>query len=568
MREISIEAFKALSKGKKLEALYDKLDYFYIPKLFTFSIEEVRKNGITSILDRVDQLFGKTRLAIRSSAQNEDGELSSKAGAFDSFLNIDSKNRLSIENAIDKIEKSYQKFGEDINAQPNEIIIQEFISDSVMSGVVFSQELNTGAPYYVINYDDISGLTNTVTSGDGDYANRTLYVLRGKASNLRSPRFQALIKAVDELENFIGSSMLDIEFALDANLRAYLLQVRPITTEPNWNRAISKKIINELNGIENFILERLKPKAHIYGETTILGQMPDWNPAEMIGRAPRALAYSLYSELITKSSWRLARELMGYAVPEGQWLMTSLAGQPYIDTRLSFHSFTCKRLNKTIADKLVSFWIDQLGKNPQYHDKVEFKVAITSFDFSCKERIEQIPTSILSNEEKSSFYNSLVDLTVPLIKGDGDSSIKDSIEKLILLDNATSAWKDFSLNSLLTLVSICKKNGTIPFSILARHGFIAKSLLNSLIDTGVCSNDEINGFQYSIKTVASEFVDDLKILGDNKEHDLKLFMKIWALRPGTYDILSPRYDQLDPEELLNGLHTPKSNSTRHIKNNM
>ena len=109
MREISIEAFKALSKGKKLEALYDKLDYFYIPKLFTFSIEEVRKNGITSILDRVDQLFGKTRLAIRSSAQNEDGELSSKAGAFDSFLNIDSKNRLSIENAIDKIEKKLSK---------------------------------------------------------------------------------------------------------------------------------------------------------------------------------------------------------------------------------------------------------------------------------------------------------------------------------------------------------------------------------------------------------------------------------------------------------------------------
>ena len=30
------------------------------------------------------------------------------------------------------------------------------------------------------------------------------------------------------------------------------------------------------------------------------------------------------------------------------------------------------------------------------------------------------------------------------------------------------------------------------------------------------------------------------------------------LRPGTYDILSPRYDQLDPEELLNGLHTPIS----------
>ena len=69
-------------------------------------------------------------------------------------------------------------------------------------------------------------------------------------------------------------------------------------------------------------------------------------------------------------------------------------------------------------------------------------------------------------------------------------------------------WTDLSLNSLLTLVSICKKME--PFlSILARHGFI-KSILLSLVDTGVCSNDDINAFQSSIRTIASEFVDDLK----------------------------------------------------------
>ena len=116
--------------------------------------------------------------------------------------------------------------------------------------------------------------------------------------------------------------------------------------------------------------------------------MPDWNPAEMIGRAPRALSYSLYSELITKSSWRLARELMGYAVPVGQWLMASLAGQPYIDTRQAF-PFTPISLENSIANKLVSYWVRQLGENPQYHDKVEFNIAITTLT-SLADRINQI----------------------------------------------------------------------------------------------------------------------------------------------------------------------------------
>ena len=72
--------------------------------------------------------------------------------------------------------------------------------------------------------------------------------------------------------------------------------------------------------------------------------MPDWNPAEMIGRAPEALSFSLYEKLITENAWRNARHEMGYNVPVGQPLMISLAGQPFIDTRLSFNSFLPKEL--------------------------------------------------------------------------------------------------------------------------------------------------------------------------------------------------------------------------------
>ena len=35
--------------------------------------------------------------------------------------------------------------------------------------------------------------------------------------------------------------------------------------------------------------------------------MPDWNPAEIIGKNPK-LSFSIYSKLITDSNWSKARD--------------------------------------------------------------------------------------------------------------------------------------------------------------------------------------------------------------------------------------------------------------------
>ena len=90
--------------------------------------------------------------------------------------------------------------------------------------------------------------------------------------------------------------------------------------------------------------------------------MPDWNPVEMLGRVPKP-GSSLYKKMITNKNWQIARQMMGYRNFDYHPLMISLAGQSYIDTRLSFNSFLPTKLSKVTCNKLVNFWIDKLSKN-------------------------------------------------------------------------------------------------------------------------------------------------------------------------------------------------------------
>ena len=94
------------------------------------------------------------------------------------------------------------------------------------------------------------------------------------------------------------------------------------------------------------------------------------------------------------------------------------------------------------------------------------------------------------------------------------------------------------------MIDDCINLGTIPFSILARHGFIAKTILNSLKNMNIFSIDEINHIQGCVETVASELVDDMSKLQKGMLKNDVFMKKYGHLRPGTYDIMSNRYDQM------------------------
>lgn len=537
---------KPQSKARTLEALQPRLSAFTIPGFRYFRVSEWN-GGADAICSDIISHFAGRMLIVRSSASDEDGDHATRAGEYDSVLNVPSGDVPAVRSAVETVIGSYLRKG--AGSGDDEVIVQEMLLRTAMSGVVFTHDLNTGAPYYVINYDDVSGRTNTVTAGDGEYANRTLYVHRSATQAVRSQRFQRLLAAVQELESVMGSQFLDIEFALGEDLTPYLLQVRAITTQPNWNRATARRIDGALQGIQSFIRNRFQPCEGVFGRTSIFGQMPDWNPAEMIGRAPRALAYSLYKALITDAAWRDARQSMGYAVPVGQPLMVSLAGQPFIDTRLSFHSYLPAGLSPKTSEKLVDCWVQRLTDHPELHDKVEFEVAITTYSFDIDEKIEALTDDVLGPAERLEFKHALQQQSHDLLRDASPGGITAAYEKLKLLAQKQAERRAkpgaAGIGALHEMLDDCIRNGTTPFAVLARHGFIARTLLHSLNRQGILSADEMQRFQGSIRTIASELVSDLRRLQTGELSRPEFMAQYGHLRPGTYDILSFRYDQIE-----------------------
>ena len=215
---------KLILKGTKAETLLLLSKYgFPVPLVFYFSVIQWNTDK-ENVLNKIGKLFSNNNLlAIRSSAKCEDTSENSMAGAFDSVLNVNAKKRNSIIEAINKV---IQSFDDDIE---NQILIQPMITDVVLSGVVMTKVLDDGSPYYVINYDDSTGKTDTVTNGMS--INKTVYIYNGVTeSDFDSQYLFSVIKLVWKLEETFEGIPLDIEFAVDNEGIANLLQVRKITT--------------------------------------------------------------------------------------------------------------------------------------------------------------------------------------------------------------------------------------------------------------------------------------------------------------------------------------------------
>lgn len=548
------EVFTFGTKAETLLRLKPILSGATIPESCHFTVEQWT-GAPDMLLDAIYRQFGDVLLAVRSSALVEDGAKASNAGAFLSKLKIQCTDREELSAAIDSVVASMTGHPRD------QILVQSMAENIALSGVIMTFDLVHGAPYYCIEYEDETGRTDMVTSGAGIH--KGLFVYReANPALIRSPRVSAFLRLARELEALCVCSALDIEFGLGTDGQMTLFQVRRIALAQNWHPVTEIRVRRHLVYVENFVRDCSRRRDGVLGARTVLAVMPDWNPAEIIGTIPRPLAASLYRELITGGVWCRARAMMGYRELPDTELMVSVSNHPYVDVRLSFNSFLPAGLPDAIGEKLVNAWLDRLEALPELHDKIEFEIVPTCLDFCFDEDFQARYAGLLDAQELCTYRSALRELTRNCLQSGPDNTLERSLaraEELRSMD--LSPPGDIQGNAWLArasfLIGRCKEYGAVSFAVVARHAFIAESLLRSAQRCGVLTDERIAELRRSIRTITGEMV---LSYGQACRGELsrEAFLKEYGhLRPGTYEITSLRYDERDdlfdtePELLLN-----------------
>jgi glutamine kinase len=317
-----------------------------------------------------------------------------------------------------------------------------------------------------------------------------------------------------------------------------LLQVRPLAIQPS---ALDIRTIDSAVGDIARKIELLsRPHPYLHGRRSVFGVMPDWNPAEIVGLRPGPLALSLYQELITDAIWAYQRDNYGYKNLRSFPLLVHFHGLPYIDVRVSFNSFVPRDIDGALAERLVNYYIDRLLRDPDLHDKVEFEIIFSCYTLDLPERLQLLAEHGFSSEDRENLTESLRGLTNRIINGQTGLWCKDRDKIDVLADRLPKmcdARMD-KISRIYWLLEDCKRYGTLPFAGLARAGFIAVQLLRSLVAVGILSDQEYACFMANLDTVGSRIGRDFVTL--TREEFLSRY---GHLRPGSYDIVSPRYDE-------------------------
>lgn len=531
------------TKANTLYALSKILTHSRIEEMFILYIGDYEKDKLSVCHQIMEQFKGK-RIVVRSSYSNEDSLQRSNAGHYKSILDVDSSNDSQIMASIEEVIHSYEK---DHPLDYEQVLIQRQAEDVTISGVVFSRDIHGNRPYYLINYDD-NGSTDSVTSGQGG---TSLWIARDCIpENLPQP-WHNLIVSVQEAESILDGLTLDIEFAIDSHDQITLFQIRPLVASIRQERSmedsayfsLKKKVKDQYFSYENVI-------DHC---PMMFSDMAFWNPSEIIGANPHPLDYSLYLKIITSHAWNEGLRPLGYRTVT-EPLMYQLANKPYISLDYSFYSLIPSDLPEELSRKLVAFYKDRLSKNPTSHDKIEFEIIYSSFDFSTDQNTLLLLDNGWSNEERNILINSLRKLTITAISNQRQLIHDDynSLSKLEIIRQRSEEFYQKDSNSPTEIIreisrlldGICYY-GTPQFARQARIAFMSRAFCRTLVESGWFTEDEMDAFMSGVTTVSSEFEKDFKDFTSGRMSKKIFDKKYGHLRSGTYDICSDCYADMN-----------------------
>ncbi len=510
------------SKAKNLDFLkkiFNKKKKIIIPDFFYFRKKDYI-NHKRKIISKIIRFNKVSDLIIRSSATAEDKKNKTLAGKYTS-INLGKKNYNNLQNKLDKFVRQFKD-------NKDEIIIQKKISKVDLAGVIFTSDINFDSPYYLINYDN-SGKTNLITSGVKNDKKKQLIIYKYQKKNIR---FLNLISVCKILEKKLNNSRLDIEFAQKGN-KIFLFQIRylPLKKRSKYTKkdfnVVIKNMYKKIDKIGIKDSYRNIPN-------TLLSNMADWNPAEMIGEKPNPLALSLYKELITDDVWRLQRNDYGYQDVFPNVLLFSFAGTPYIDLRTDIKSFLPKNLNKKDIDVITNKYLSAIKKQPTLHDKIEFELIETCHSFNSLVRLKKLFNKRISNH----YLNELKKINIQIFKG---GYIKKEVNKInSFFDKIEDIDKKNigHIQKIFFYIKTIKEYGTLPFAGIARMAFISQRILLDLKKNKYISDREYNSFYSSLPLINFEITRDYNKLLKKKIKKSNFINKYGHIRPSTYDINS------------------------------
>jgi len=518
---------KNFTKAESLKFLkkYEKKLNITIPAFFFFTKKQYISCKKNVLYNKIKDKFKNKKIIIRSSSLQEDKKNQSSAGKYKSFSNIDFNNRK-------KITKSIEEIIADFNNSKDQILIQEYIDNPRLSGVIFTRDIKNNSPYFTISYD-LSGKTNLITSGKINPTMKTVKIFKENLKNYSF--FGKSLNFLFKIQEIYNQERLDLEFCLKGNL-FFIFQCRPLK---KFRKINDLEIKNSLVNIEKKYKKLNNEIPSIHGKYTLFSNMCDWNPAEMIGTKPYPLASSLYSELITDYVWSKQRNNYGYKNVEPNRLMVNLAGSTFIDVRVDFNSFLPKNLDTNIQKKAINYYMNELKKNPYNHDKIEFEIVETCYDFDLKKKFKKF----LKNNEIKKYIISLKDLTNKILEKK-NNILNNEIKKVFKLNYKISLIRNSNLSEIQKiyfLVNDCKKYGTLPFAGLSRVAFIYTKIIKSLVKKNILLHKDLENFYISCNTITQQMNNHLFEIKKNKIKKKKFLEKFGHLRPSTYSINSKNY---------------------------
>ncbi len=462
----------------------------YVPAFIVLTVSEWQLDA-RHCLQRIKTRFRSDLVAMRSSRASECAGLHSQAGRYLSLGPLSGSDAAALSDAIQRVIARYN------HVKPSdELLIQRWVTDA-RAVIGASSATATHHPGSAsVSYREGSE-TNAITAG---WCNTSRFWLSSGSPPRREwpSAVQRAFGLLSQLERLLQSNALELEIAVAQNGRLRLLQVTPSTRA---SARVSEVVRNRiLRAVESAYGECQAPRTGELGQTTVLGLMPDWNPAELIGEHPRALALSLFDSLITRRSWRVARIELGYRTSPVHPLLMPLAGRPYVDVRASLSSLIPSQLTDNSATAVVEASIERLRRAPSLHDRIETELQPTCVGFADESR-QQLHAAGLKVGQQRQWESALQALEARWLKG---PSQQQSIEML------RSALNDvrrniYAASNDLPALMLCLEPIRILALDFARHArlaFVARFQLESLCRAGAIKASRVNELSTDLSSLS------------------------------------------------------------------